>query len=432
MARPVFERHPGRLIPLLFALLPLSALGLSGSPAQFSCTDPEDSKLNGFNRIQCAIDAPGYVAPGGWSQAVAFLLPDPLPADKSLTLKVRMSGYSARPTYCEGLDFAQKGHIVIKPCAGHYPSKTEHAAIGQTGLGWWGYYYSNSNSHRLGLSLSKALEYHQSIDIEAGVTLEGTSYGGTGAILQSLLLKDADPFWQAMTVRVFATIPQTLVVKPETGVYWKDPAVQHAWQGQDWRKADIIARADELKHIYYRVNGSPADTTVVFDLDFFRLFCEAKRIACFGTWHGAGHTPAEPGINLPFAELYSGPDSEIRHDTPLPVFTGSTANHWGARGHYNLGLEWRRGTATADEVVMPIRYRQHASLGLDIPDQPAGATFDLTLRRLWPFRARAGDQVAWSVGDQSGVARVEVEGEVMITGITIQSGAGYLDVRVEG
>lgn len=423
------------LIAVLTLFVSISVGAMSGSPAQLDCSDPDDPTLHGFNRIQCFINAPGYVSPdngGNWKQPVAFLVPTNTPNDNALKLKVKLSGYTARPgVFCNGIDFAEAGFIVIKPCAGHYPDVASHTVDGIRPLGWWGYYFGNSNSQRIGLSLTKTWDWGNPIDLDNGVTFEGTSYGGSGAILQSLLLKEADPFWQSFITRVFATVPQTLVVKPGTGIYWKDAAVRKAWSGQDPTKADIIKHSDALKGIYYRVNGSVADTSVVFDLDFFRVFCNEKKIACFGTWHNAGHNPVEAGINMPFWDMYSGELSDTRHDQILPVFTNSTANNWTAtRGHYNLGLEWYSANQVDTETTLsiPVRYTRHTALGGGIADQPDSVTFDLTLRRTKNFELNVGEQVAWVFGNQTGFADVAVAGEVTISGLALQSGAVWRDV----
>ena len=161
------------------------------------------------------------------------------------------------------------------------------------------------------------------------------------------------------------------------------------------------------------MNGSPADTSVVFDLEFFD-HCNTFQVSCFGTWHNAGHNFVEPGVNLPWYQRLPGPDTDIRLDNMLVAFTNSTANHqwcgvdaWGndipcARGHFNLGLAWNTAqmTDTATQVVMPIRYQRTTGISGGVPDQPISATFDATVRRVKNLPLTVGTVVNWVLGAQ--------------------------------
>ena len=218
-------------------------------------------------------------------------------------------------------------------------------------------------------------------------------------------------------------------------MYYRDPfSVQLAWDNPtNVVTGDILANAAALKGKYYAVFGNSGDSVVKFDLEFFTLFCEAKKIACMGAWINGDHGDYDPGVvrnydrriavGLPdFMDAvsggvqgpFSGPDSDSRLDKILPVFTGSTANFFSivegqpgfVRGHYNLGLEWNSLTQpvpTATTLTLPIRYRRHTGFGTGsvyadgvvsgpdnksanwIPDQPKSATFNITLRRTGYF-----------------------------------------------
>lgn len=363
-----------------------------------------------------------------WDFKSAYLLPNPLPATKSLKFKAHFDGYSAvldGPNGCTSYAFSQAGYIVSKNCPGHYPRLDLYPG----GPLDWGGIFNGEKAYgwRIAAMFTRANErWGSSIDWAAGITFEGPSYGGTTAILQSVILPDK--YWRNQIAIVNAQVPQTLFVSPNGG-YWRNPAVRLAWGDYNPKKADIVKKADSVRHIYYRLNGSPADTAVVFDLDFFKKVCDEKKIACFGTWHNAGHNPTEPGINLPFWNLYSGPDMQVRLDTMLPVFTNSTANYWGPRGHYNLGLEWANiaqpFTDTKSKAVVPIRYLRHTNISADIPDQPLVATFDLTIRRPTKFTLPEGQKVKWSIGGQSGQVKVTKAGEVTIPAITLNSSTEY-------
>lgn len=408
----------------------LSASSQPLNTADLECGDPIAS--GAWYQYVCNFPGESIYVPNNvtWDYPASFLVPNVLPGDNSLRLRMYFSGYSSLPG-CTSSDFSETGFITIKNCPGHYPDVRAHAIDGLEPLGWWGQYFGDSNGYRIATSLAKADElWNSSIDQLAGVMLVGRSYGGTGAILQTVVLPD--PGWRSQLSIVWADIPHTLFVKPDAtpgilfdeGLYWRDAAVRLAWGNFDPAKADIIQQADTVEHIYYRVNGSPADVSVHFDLDFFRELCDGKKIACFGTWHNAGHASSEPGINLPFFNLFSSPDMDVRLDQILPVFTNSTANYWGPRGHYNLGLEWSDGKDFIDTealISVPIRYRRRTNLGADIPDQPETVTFDVTLRRVKNFDLPLLSEVAWVFGDQSGFAAINAAGEVTVEGLSLTS-----------
>jgi len=140
-----------------------------------------------------------------------------------------------------------------------------------------------------------------------------------------------------------------------------------------------------------------------------------------------GHSPTEPGVNLPTA-LYAAPEQDVRLDQVLPVFTNSTANYWGQRGHYNLGLSWDSQQGLEDratEVTVPLRYRRHTNIGGGIPDQPMRATFDLTLRRISNFDLPPGRNISWTLGTQSGTTTVTEPDTVTIEGLMLESSEEY-------
>lgn len=405
------------------------SFSLSGKPDDhFTCDSPE--YFSHFMKTQCWVRNAAYIPPTAqWEYPVAFIAPQ---APGPHRVKIKLSGYTSRPyVFCTGLAFSSDDYIVVKPCAAHYPDLAMHLVDGVKPLGWWGWYKGPSNSMRLGLSLTKVME-DMDANFTPGIQLEGTSYGGTGAILQSMMLRQVDPWWGNQIAIVRADIPHTKFV-----ANWTNSAqVNAAWKGYDRNGADIEKQManGSLKNIYYRVNGSPSDTSVVFDTDFFR-HCSTYKIACFGTWHNAGHTPQEVGINLPFDSLYTGDLMDARLDKMLPVFTNSSANHWGKlRGHYNLGLSWHQGAFFVDranQVVVPIRYKAARNIGGEVPDQPDTATFDLTIRRITNFPTKVGSRVKWQLGTQSsGVVTVTTPGEITVRALTLNDSDTYSGITL--
>lgn len=424
-------RHTLGKIALFAVSLGLAPSGfsLSGSADEhFICDDPE--YFSRFAKTQCNVRHEAYIPPTAqWEYPVAFIAPTTPGPHR---IKIKLSGYNARPyAFCTGLDFSSDEFIVIKPCAGHYPDLDMHEVDGVRPHGWWGWYRGPSNSMRLGLSLSKVYADMDS-DFASGVHLEGTSYGGTGAILQSMMLRQSDPWWGNLIAVVRADVPHTNFVEN-----WLDyEPINVAWEGYERDGANIAKQManGSLDDIYYRVNGSPSDTSVVFDTTFFR-HCNTYRIACFGTWHNAGHNLQEDGVNLPFLALYTGEHMDARLDKMLPVFTNSSANYWGElRGHYNLGLSWNQGNYFVDRhdfVLVPVRYKAHRNIGGGIPDQPATVNFDITIRRISNFPANVGSRVKWSLtGYASGEVTVTRKGEVTIEGLTLRDSDEYVGLML--
>ena len=199
---------------LLFAP---GAFGMSGHPDDLPCSTPV--AINGaWDMVDCVFSAPPYL-PGSAIQdyPAQFVIPNPLPPTKQLRLRIWMPGFSAAPDYCEPGDFngSQPGYITIKVCPGHYAHLNDHQISGQNQLGWWGVFDGDeNNAWRLGLMISKAVDlWGPSIDLMAGIEVTGSSYGGTGAILQSIMMRDL--WWRHFITEVDAQVPNTLFVKQD-------------------------------------------------------------------------------------------------------------------------------------------------------------------------------------------------------------------------
>lgn len=413
---------------------------MSGDPTAMTCA--EGIPVNGiFDRVQCTFSRAPYTTPGGTTSFPAsYIVPHVMPTDNSLRVVVDMHGYTAIPTNCINNNGSMAGAIVIKHCAAYYPKHTDFAVNGTLPMDWWGIFKGvNGNGHRISESLARALEkWGDSIDLGRGFTLRGISYGGTGAILQSMLLPAGSNFVSV----VHANVPHTLFVQADTnsadgiderGHYFRDPAVRLAWGDFDIAKADFakVAASGSISHIYYRINGATNDSLGIVNLDFFRL-CEKHKIACFGTWHQGGHNLTEPGVNLPFGQLFDSPQQDVRLDQVLPVFTKSTANHWGPRGHYNLGLAWDSSNIvnTADALAVPIRYRRYTNIG-PIPDQPMSASFNITLRNTGAAARWRGLELEWRLGTLSGKTKVSSKGNITIKGLELESGEAFTVLKVK-
>jgi hypothetical protein len=495
-----------RLLCVIATCSALLSVSVHSAPS-FDPIDPtkmvleSTAVLNGSMEFQVythPIGAPGsnkYVrpdAPADHPFKTGLIVPRNPPGDASLRVAEYFDGYTARSGVFPTADFGAPGYIVIKTHHGHYPNLNAYTdASGISPFDWGGFAKGDSNRWRFGVGFGKVNELmSSSVDWDAGLRLDGKSWGGTTAILQSLLLKD--PAVQSSVTIVNSSIPNTLFVRKDTtpgdninqnGMYYLDPAaVKLAWDDPtNVETADIIANADALKGIYYGVFGNSQDVVTKFDLEFFTLFCEARKIACMGAWMAGDHGQPDTGlvknynrstaIGLPAflppsygpSGPFSGPDSDSRLDKVLPVFTNSTANFFSSvpgdpgflRGHYNLGLEWNSATQpipTTKKLVLPIRYRRHTGFGAGsvykygrevgpdtnkvnwIPDQPDRVSFDITLRRTGKFSLPLGKEISYTLPaqggnpTQSGSATVTAADEITITGLTLDTSTAYTNL----
>lgn len=431
----------GTLAACLLLLAP-GALSMSGQPSSVECVD-DIAGPGAYSHVECAFYndpfLPDYAADVFPASIIA---PNPMPQDYSLRLVMDLHAYTSQPNACETNIGGEPGVLLIKNCASHYPSHVDHAVDRVLPMGWWGNFGGgNGNGFRLAESANWTLrQYRHAIDWAGGIILRGSSYGGTGSILQSMLM----PQGSRVVSIVHANIPHTLFVKEdpdpsdtvdERGHYYRDPAVRLAWGDADPAEADFAraAASGKIGHIYYRVNGAVNDNLGRVDLDFFRI-CQQYEIACFGTWHVGGHNTDEANVNLPTRALFTAPEMDVKLNQILPVFTNSSANNWEPRGHYNLGLSWnfsgiRRSTHS---IVVPLRYQQHTDLGR-LRDQPPRATFDITLRQIGDMRLLRGRTLHWTLGDQSGETKISILGKrnvIRIKNLTLDTSDAFTDLVI--
>jgi len=303
-----------------------------------------------YDRVQCWFN--------GWPYTISTApVSYVIPKTGLLRLVVQRHGYSATPVSCLNADGAQPGELFVKPCAVYYPDQRNYGT--RPMLMNWGGPWAGVNHE--GYLACAAIEYALTrwglrVNTMTGFTLRGTSEGGTWAILQSIMMPC---IWQQLITTVDATLPHTLFVADD-GHYWRDPAVRKAWGSFDIAEADIATAfaAGKAKNIFYKIRGATNDSLGRVDLDFFRL-CDQYGVRCAGSWDLGGHSnTGEPGIHLP-------------RDWPRPdaVFTESSANNWGARGHYNAGL-----SAYRDDDGLHVRYQRVTNMGGGISDMPEAIT----------------------------------------------------------
>lgn len=386
------------------------------------CSDPVQIGNAAFNQVTCFFEGAPYAPPDGLQHPVGFVLPRPLVGKYPVVIS--RHGYTAVPVTCTNNNGSRAGTIVIKPCSAFWPDQRNWGTRPLL-MNWGGPFLGvNYEGFQAGEALDTALwNWGSHIDWGKGVTVEGVSEGATFGILQSILAPD---FLQRQISIVDATLPHTNFVSPN-GQYWIDPAVRAAWGNFDYHLADVetAMASGKLNNIYFRIRGATNDSLGRVGMEFFRG-CDIYRIACFGTWDLGGHSATgEVGVNLPRG-LYNEGQEPVRLDSPLCVFTNSTANFFGERGHYNLGLSGVVRVQSEKSVLAILRYRSTSNIGGGIPDQPASATFDLTLRRT----KLTDGSYHWTLGQQSGSATAQAR-EITITGLTLESSETYTELRIE-
>lgn len=415
-----------KLCLLVVALFSASAHSMSKKPPEPICAEPTPIGA-AFSRTQCEYNHLVYSGRPKRKFPVSFIVPT---WGDNLTLEVDLHGYTAFPVTCTNDNGAKAGVIVQKQCAGHWPSLNQFPKGNAYPLGWFGVWDGRfATTSRIAKADDMAKEkWPNRIDAGKGATISGTSYGGTGSILQSIVLGERVSI-------VNARFPHLLFVKQDSdpddniddrGEYWRNPAVRMAWGKTPPGVLDIRGAMERglVDHIYYRVQGSTNDHLGRFDLEFFE-HCEANKIACYGTWDKGGHD-YEPGIGHN-RNLYACGETDWRLDSTKLIVTGSTGNrlkdpngNYYGRGHYNEGFCWKR---TGNGVEVSYTPREIEGM-LAMPD---AVTFTGTIRD-YPVE---GDTFRYTFGAQSGTVQRSESGDITIEGLLLDSVKGFQKIELE-
>lgn len=295
-------------------------------------------------------------------------------------------------------------------------------------------------------TVDEVLRMWPQIDLDRGIIVQGTSMGGAGVTAALLMPAHRDKIAYVRGAVPVFLLPRLLLGYASLDVsYWPpDSGAGSAW----WDSWDFALRAESdpvIRGLHYRVQFSTTDWFARCadgnsQVHWVNLL-EQHRIGGAATWVANGHAFVEPGVAFPNIQTFEDAAQDVTLDRAHPCFTRSSGNYpfhaadranvqAFPRGHYNLGLTWdhARIVDTADEIVLPIRYKARAAFGAGIPDQPLQVTVDVTPRRPRRFRLVDGDVLRWSCGDQSGTATV-VGDVVTAEGIRLDSGAPYLPLR---
>ncbi len=409
----------------------LTAIGASaGNPDDLTCAEsavPFPNSLIKFHVCQFAINDTYGPAGFNMSYPVGFLVPTKA---AKYPIVLRWDGYG-NASNCPTWDFSNANKIVVKNCNDYYPTAATHSVEGTSPWGFGGPFFGNSPAERYTTAARKVGQlWGDLVDWGAGLTLEGSSYGASTSLLQPLMFGLVDPEMQAQITKINAG-QAPLGFLDDDGLYQRTNNIRVAWGDFDTSLADHEVQSDQLKFMYFFIQGSPSDRVVFFNQDWLQRVCDKYRISCYSLWHDCGHALPTPSCAaaLPYNNMFAARNQDVRLDDPFIVaFTESTANISGPIGGYNIGLAWDSRTKTTTEYTaqVAIRYLRLTDIHPSIDDQPIEASFKVTLRTRPSslLTLDNGDIVEWSLNGHTGRSIVLLQGEITLP-VTLQSSTDY-------
>ena len=282
-----------------------------------------------------------------------------------------------------------------------------------------------------------------------GIVLEGMGMGGTGAVIQTMILPDP---WRRMiaytTARAGLIMPRQIARERPgpTNLPPDDTDHRALWESIDFRvqsAEDPVVRGMHYRHVFSSndtVSAEPDDDT---PLTFVNLV-ERRRIGGAFTWVKGGEAIFERGLSMPDVSRFEVPEQDVTLDRAHPVITSSTGNFplrardrtdttKFPRGHYNLGILWNHPQIVdeASRIVFPLRYERHTDFGKGVPDQPRKITVSVTPRRPRHFSFRDGETLKWSWDGGALSGEVIVQGgTVTVDGVPLVSGDSYKKLKL--
>lgn len=283
-----------------------------------------------------------------------------------------------------------------------------------------------------------------------GIVLEGSSMGGAGAVVQTMILPS--PWREKIawsSARAGIVMPRRVYAR-QPGQYRNFPP-DAGWGTWLWDRIDFAvqaARDPVVRGIHYRhafgtndqFSDGPDGSTI---LEFVNIV-EENRIGGAFSWTQGGHGVGEAGFNMPMLSVFEAPEQDVTLDRAHPAFTRSTGNYPRSpvdrldeqrfpRGHYNLGILWNHAGIIDDktQLVFPLRYVARSGFGKGVPDQPRNITVSVTPRRPAHFAFHDGQRLNWTWDDGALFGTAVVQGDtVTIDNIPLDSGQPYKKLRI--
>lgn len=366
-----------------------------------------------------------FLGPHGVRYEWAFSLSKPLPRSPRIVVHMHGSG-GGKGAVLWAFAPSDRGDIEIRA--------QDAEAYNEAWREWW--MFGADGQPYPGRRIAAALDYvadrYPASLNNRGLVLDGTSMGGAGSVIQTMILPAP---WRSRiaysTGRVGIMMPRRVAAK-SPGQYVSQPPDRgrHAgtWDAVDFSLAaqnDPIVRGMHYRHVFSSNDQFSAGPRGNTQLEFVNLV-EEHRIGGAFAWVHAGHDAGEAGVRLPDMTSFEVPAQDVTLDRAHPAFTLSTGNHpltansrlntqRFPRGHYNMGLLWDHSGIidTAEELVLPLRYQRRTGLGKGIPDQPKRITVSVTPRRTSAFALRDGETLNWSWDDGKLSGQAKVYGDTL-------------------
>ncbi len=389
-----------------------------------------------------AIHANPYYDPHGVDFKWAYSRKNPLP--KNPRIVVHMHGSGGGQGSMEVFGPSPNGDIEVRA--------QDAEAYNQDWREWWTFGRDGTPypGRRIAATLDFLVNRYKIDTSSRGIVLEGPSMGGSGAVIQTMILPDP---WRR---RIAYSAARAGIIMPRQ-VAQKDPAQYVTFPPDSqsnrliWDSIDFSIQAaidPVVQGIHYRHSFSSDDqfsrgVEGSTQLEFVNLV-EKYKIGGAFVWVQADHGTHEPGVNLPDLFNFESKEQDVTLDRAHPAITNSTGNYpllavdrvnqaQYPRGHYNMGITWNHADIIDDpgQIVFPLKYNRRTAVGKDVPDQPARIVVSVTPRRPRSFTFTSGETLKWSWdgGALSGV--VSVTGDtVTIDGIPLISGDEYKTLRI--
>lgn len=388
------------------------------------------------------IDKDPFFDPHGVDFQWAYARKEPLPEDPRIAVNMHGSG--------GGKEFVK---LFAPEAGGDIEVRTQDAeTYNKSWQEWWMFGADGKPypGRRIAAILDFVSERYAIDTTRRGIVLEGSSMGGAGAVVQTMILPD--PWRERIAYsagRIGPMLPrevakkspgQYIAMAPDRGQY------RNAWDAVDFSlrvASDPVVRGMHYRHRFSSndvFSRGPAGST---QLEFVNLV-EAFKVAGAFAWTRADHNTHEPGVRLPNLMKFERKETDVTLDRAHPAITDSTGNYPLSaadrinasrfpRGHYNMGISWNHAgiVDTQSEIVFPLMYLRRFDIGKDIPDQPEEITVSVTPRRPRNFVLNDGETLKWSFDRGALEGTAVVEGDtVTIEGIPLKSGGPYRNLRI--